>query len=49
MVLVALVHTVSSLDTASDLGWNTSTACLFLQMDFPQCVMPNPFLSLANL
>lgn len=49
MVLVALVHTVSSLGTTPYLCWNTSTACLFFKMDFPQRVTPNLFLSLANL
>lgn len=49
MVLVALVHTDSSLGATPYLGWKTSPACLFLKMDFPQCVMLNLFLSLANL
>lgn len=35
MVLVALVHTDSSLGTTPYLGWNTSTACLFPQNGFP--------------
>lgn len=48
MVLVALVHSVSFLGTTRYLGWNTSTACLFLKMDFPQCVPFNLFSSLAK-
>lgn len=43
MVLVALVHTVSSLGTTPYLGWNTSTACLSLEVDFPHCVTSNLF------